>query len=211
MADKEAPQREAYHHGNLQGALIDAAIAVIEERGVEKLSVREVAKLAGVSPGAPFRHFKSKQELLRAVAEQSIDRFHRAALEELALVDPADPIAGIRAMGRGYLNWAYFNPTQFAVVSSRTLIHFYDSPKLVQANEVIRTSMGEYIRRAQAMGRADLNVSVEDMIFAARAFVYGVARMWIDGHFDEWHTSRPPLEAMHHSLDMFIATFEVRA
>jgi AcrR family transcriptional regulator len=50
-------------------ALIAATVDLIEERGVEQLSVREAAKRAGVSPGAPFRHFRSKTTLLTAVAE----------------------------------------------------------------------------------------------------------------------------------------------
>ena len=204
MAETDTLSRGGYHHGNLQEALIDATIKLIEQHGVEKLSVREVAKIAGVSPAAPFRHFSSKKALLTAVAEQSADRLNGFIGQELAQCDQEDPIAGLRAIGRGYMMWIYNNPTQFEVVSSRSLIDLQASTKLVQSNAAIHAAIGTFIRNAQAQGRANPNLPVDDMIFSSRAFVYGVARMYIDGHFDEWNTQRPPLESMFAALDLFI-------
>ena len=71
-------EQRPYHHGNLVPTLIETTIQLIEEMGVEKVTVREVAKRAGVSPGAPFRHFKSKSALLTAVAEQAVERLYEA-------------------------------------------------------------------------------------------------------------------------------------
>ena len=56
MPKDKTPSRTGYHHGNLRQVLIDAAVQLIEKDGAENVSVREVAKRAGVSPGAPFRH-----------------------------------------------------------------------------------------------------------------------------------------------------------
>ena len=210
MAENAASTRSHYHHGNLNEALVDAAITLIEKHGVEKLSVREVAKLAGVSPGAPFRHFSNKKALLTAVAEQALERLTLSVRTELALCDPANPVAGLHAIGKGYLNCAYNNPTHFQIVSSRSLIDFQSSAKLVDGNGALRTLMVDLIERAQAEGRADPDVPVENIIFSSRAFVYGVARMWIDGHFYEWGISKPPLQAMHDALDMFISSLEIK-
>lgn len=210
MAETGTLSRGGYHHGNLQEALIDATIQLIEKHGVEKLSVREVAKLAGVSPGAPFRHFSSKKALLTAVAEQSADRLNGFMGEELALCDHEDPIASLRAIGRGYMKWVFYNPTQFEVVSSRSLIDFQASTKLVQSNGIIHATIGTFIRKAQEQGRANPELPVDDMIFSSRAFVYGVARMYVDGHFVEWNTTRPPLESMFAALDLFINSLEIK-
>ena len=210
MTENIKSSRSGYHHGNLNEVLVEVAIALIEERGVDKLSVREVAKAAGVSPGAPFRHFSSKKALLTAVAEQSADRFIAAMQDELARADLTDPVAGMRAIGRGYMNWVFHNPTHFQIVSSRSSIDFKASPKLTKGNETIRLMMASFISKAQAEGRADPNIAVDDLIFSSRAFVYGVARMWVDGHFEEWGVSQPPLQAMYNALDMFIMSLEIK-
>src|SRR5215211_1474073 len=100
-------QRKRYHHGNLVEALIAATIELIEERGLEELSLREVSKRAGVSPGAPFRHFPSKTALLTAVAEQAMDRLTKAVAKALSKVRSADPAVAFEAIGHGYLEWAF--------------------------------------------------------------------------------------------------------
>ncbi|CAN7700401.1 MULTISPECIES: TetR/AcrR family transcriptional regulator [Neorhizobium] len=204
MTPKSLPARANYHHGNLIEALLEAAIVLIEDKGVESLSVREVAKRAGVSPGAPFRHFSSKTALLTAVAEQAMSRLTEAVSAELQRAGDDDPIAALRAVGQGYLNWVLANPTHFQVISSRTLIDFHGSEKLVAENEAIRLIMVQLIDDARRLGLLRDGISSEDLIFSSRAFIYGVARMWIDGHFPEWRIERPAEAAMSAALDMFI-------
>ena len=86
-----------YHHGDLRRVLIDAALRLAQEGGLEAVSVREAARRAGVSPGAPFRHFPSRDALMTAVAEEAQRRF-RAELEAaLAPVPADDPLARFRA------------------------------------------------------------------------------------------------------------------
>lgn len=193
-----------YHHGNLVEALLGATIHLIEERGVEAVSVREVAKRAGVSPAAPFRHFSSKTALLTAVAEQAMGRLTATVNAELAEADRADPIQGLRAVGRGYLDWALANPTHFNIISSRSLIDFHASAALVNENEAIRAAMLGLITQAQAGGQLAKGLKPEDVMLASRAFIYGLCRMWIDGHFREWQVERPAPEAMAAALDLFI-------
>lgn len=211
MSTSPTPARAGYHHGNLVEALLDAAIAAIEEKGVDALSVREVAKRAGVSPGAPFRHFSNKTALLTAVAEQAMTRLTAAVRAELepAPGDPSgdppdDPIEGLRAIGRGYLTWALANPTHFQVISSRSLIDFHGSPVLVEENEAIRLIMVDLLARARQQGRLRPGLADDDLMYALRAFIYGTVRMWIDQHYREWRVEKPPAEAMSAALDMFI-------
>lgn len=197
--------RAAYHHGNLTEALLATAVALIEEKGVEALSVREVAKRAGVSPAAPFRHFRSRNALITAVAEQAMGRLTDSVRTEMQATGDADPISALRGIGRAYLRWAHANPTHFQVISSRSLVDFHNSPRLVAENEAIRQAMAELVHRARQSGQLREGLDAEDLMLALRAFVYGVARMWIDGHFREWKVDRPPAEAMEGALDLFVS------
>lgn len=204
MVTDSLPEKPAYHHGNLVEALLDAAVCLIEEKGVDLLSVREVAKRAGVSPGAPFRHFPNKVALLTAVAEQAMERLRLAVEREISANNPDDALAIIHAMGRAYLQWALANPTHFQVISSRSLIDFHGSERLVRTNEALRLKAVALFNQAREQGRLRPDIDLEDAIFAARAFVYGVARMWVDDHFPEWNVTRPPAIAMQGALAVFI-------
>src|SRR5215467_14001747 len=84
-----------YHHGDLRRVLIDAALQLVGEGGAEAVSVREAARRAGVSPGAPFRHFPSRDALMTAVAEEAQRRF-RSQIEAALAAAPDDPLAQIR-------------------------------------------------------------------------------------------------------------------
>ncbi len=69
----QAASAKPYHHGDLQRALIEAADRILERDGPQALSLRAVAREAGVSPAAPYHHFKDKDELIRAVAKRGFD------------------------------------------------------------------------------------------------------------------------------------------
>src|SRR5688572_8668339 len=146
---KKAKITKPYHHGNLVEALVAVTIEIIEERGVEHVSVREAAKRAGVSPGAPFQHFRSKTALLTAVAEQAMGWLTQAVAEAQAKVDADDPLGSLEAIGRGYLQWALANPTHFEIINSRTLIDFTASESLRDQNEAIRRRMIELLTQAR--------------------------------------------------------------
>ncbi|HOB13797.1 MAG TPA: TetR/AcrR family transcriptional regulator [Novosphingobium sp.] len=203
MMDTAEP-RKTYHHGNLVEELISATITLIEEKGFDAVSVREVAKRAGVSPGAPFRHFANKAALMTAVAEQAMARLTASVLHERAVCGSDDPVEELRAVARGYLLWALANPTHFDVIASRTLIDFHGSERLTTENEAIRLAMVDMIARAQASGRISAAMPPDALMLMARAFIYGLCRMWIDGHFREWRVAKPAEQAMSEAVELFI-------
>ncbi|MER8369837.1 TetR/AcrR family transcriptional regulator [Mesorhizobium sp. M1378] len=205
----EAGDAKRYHHGNLVEALITATVEIIEERGAEHVSVREAAKRAGVSPGAPFRHFRSKTALLTAVAEQAMDRLTKAVAKAQSKIDSADPIEAFEAIGQGYLEWAITNPTHFQIISSQTLIDFEGSDSLRDQNEAIRRTMIDLLTQAQQQGRLAPDTDFDHLVLAARALVYGLARMAIDGHFREWHPSEPPALAAQRALRLFMSRMTI--
>jgi len=205
MTDSAESGPRPYHHGNLVEALIAATVEIIEERGGEHVSVREAAKRAGVSPGAPFRHFRSKTALLTAVAEQAMDRLTRAVAAAQAAVEGDGPLVAFEAIGEGYLDWAIANPTHFQVISSRTLIDFDTSSSLRGQNEAIRHRMIDLLTRARVEGRLPPDADLDHIVLASRALVYGLARMAIDGHFPEWHPSgETPAQAARAALALFM-------
>ena len=201
-----ARSRARYHHGNLRAALIDATERLIEESGVENVSVREAAKRVGVSSGAPFRHFPTRTALLTAVAEQATRRL-RDEIENALAHAPADadPLMRFRALGTAYMRWVTNNPTQFAVVSSRSLIDYDNSPSLRIDNDHMRALMDGLLEDAHdqgLLGPSDTNT----VAFAARAIAYGVARMFVDGHFAQWKIEDgDPQRSFEAVFDLFIA------
>ncbi|MDZ4318073.1 MAG: helix-turn-helix domain-containing protein, partial [Phenylobacterium sp.] len=78
MRESETPESRPYHHGDLRRALVEAACRLLEKEGAQSLSLRAVAREAGVSPAAPYHHFKDKSELLDAVAHEGWEKLDLA-------------------------------------------------------------------------------------------------------------------------------------
>src|SRR6516162_6235923 len=83
-ASREMRRAKPYHHGNLREALLKAAIRLIAEVGPAAFTLREVARRAGVSHNAPYRHFRDKDDLLAAVAAQGFWELTQAMLDAAA-------------------------------------------------------------------------------------------------------------------------------
>jgi len=99
--------------------LIDAASSWSAEGGADAVSVREAARRAGVSPGAPVRHFASRDALMAAVAEEAQRRSAPQIDAALAKAPADDPLARFRGWAFAYVRWAIRNPTHFEIISSR--------------------------------------------------------------------------------------------
>ena len=205
MPAAKPPSSTSYHHGSLRDALIDAAVQLVEEGGPDNVSVREVAKRAGVSPGAPFRHFANKTALMTAVAEQAMSRFSAEIARAVKQVTTDDPIERFAAVGIAYLRWATRNPTHFQIVSTRSLIDWASSESLRRDNAVVRSLMDEAMVEALARNMLRSDDLAETQI-AGRALVYGLARMFIDGHFAQWAVDGEDAErTMQKVLKLFIS------
>jgi AcrR family transcriptional regulator len=112
--------RQPFHHGNLRAELLERAEAVLRDRGAEMLSLRELARDAGVSHGAPRSHFVDRGALLDALAERGFDRLAEA-IESAVSTRPAEPGAGpglLRAAGVAYLDFAIQNPALLALMAA---------------------------------------------------------------------------------------------
>lgn len=197
---------QTYHHGNLRAAIIEATLALVEEQGVTAVSVREIAKRLGVSPGAPFRHFANKKTLLTAVATEAMEGFVNAIHEELKASASGTPAEALRAIGHGYLKWALGNRAQFAIISNREEIDFLEAPQLHTLSEHVMQLMNPHIKALFADGTEEELTSKR---LVCRALVYGLARMAIDGHFEEWNISlKQQQRTVDLALDQFIAMIQ---
>lgn len=175
--------------------LIAAALELAEEGGADAVSVREAARRAGVSPGAPFRHFPSRNDLMSAVAEEAQRRFRVSIAAAIAGTSADDPLARFRAFGMAYMRWAMTNPAHFEVISSGKYFSHDQSEALREDNDELIAMTEQLLMDALAQGQlrsSDLRV----IKIAGRALVYGFARMNIDGHFPRWGVANAEADQM---------------
>ena len=114
MRDSQAAEARPYHHGDLSRALVDAARRLLEAEGPSALSLRAVAREAGVSPAAPYHHFKDKGELLEAVAHEGWDLLDAALAK--AKADAPSPREAMSNLGVAYVCFARENPALYRVM-----------------------------------------------------------------------------------------------
>lgn len=103
-----------YHHGNLGPALEEAALGLLTEQSATSLSLREVARRAGVSHNAPYHHFGDRNGLLKRISERSMRRLVDAQVAARAAA--AGPEARLIAVGLAYVTFAAEHPHAFAAV-----------------------------------------------------------------------------------------------
>lgn len=113
----ESPvESKRYHHGDLRRALVEAAERILENEGPSALSLRAVAREAGVSAAAPYHHFKDKNELLAAIAQEGFE--HLAEAMRAGAEDEGDPRARLNALGVAYVCFARNNPALYTLMYS---------------------------------------------------------------------------------------------
>ena len=115
MSPSDRGWRRPYHHGNLKEVLLEAARKLIEQYGPAGFSLTEAARLAGVSPAAPYRHFRDRDALLAEVAKSGFERF--AARLDMAWNNGIPtPLSAFDNLGRAYLAFARDEPASYTVM-----------------------------------------------------------------------------------------------
>lgn len=108
-------RRRGYHHGNLREALIQAALDLISNKGPAGFTFAEAARYAGVSPAAPYRHYRDRDALMADVARRGFEQF-AAALAKAWDEGRPTPMVAFDRLGRAYLGFACTEPAYFSAM-----------------------------------------------------------------------------------------------
>ncbi len=179
---KSQSQPGTYHHGDLRNALLEATLVLIEEKGINAFTIREVAKRAGVSHAAPYRHFKDKEALLFTVAREGFDLMVSETKKRSAKY-PDDPLARFQLSGLSYIDFAISHPSHYRVMfyTGENKDRFPDD-LVASSTESFRLLL-DTIRECQEKNiikPGDPN----EFALSAWAIVHGYAKLYIDGFID---------------------------
>ncbi len=178
VAPADGRARDTYHHGDLHAALLAAAADILHERGLEGLSMRGVARRAGVSHAAPYHHFADLATLIATLVECSLlalgERMRAAAASTRD-----DPTARVRALGAAYVRFAIEDPASFRLMF-RPELRRAGGERLEAAGEASYMPLLEAIADGVARG-SFVARDVEDLGLAAWAAVHGLATLLVDG------------------------------
>ncbi|MDO8980213.1 MAG: TetR/AcrR family transcriptional regulator [Afipia sp.] len=132
--NKNRSRREGgYHHGNLKEALVQAALDLIANKGPAGFTFAEAARSAGVSPAAPYRHFRDRDELLASVAQQGFEQFEAQLAAAWDDGRPDTPTA-FQRIGKAYLAFARENPAYYSAMFESG-VPIESNPALLLAGE----------------------------------------------------------------------------
>ena len=176
-------QKSQYHHGDLASALMDAAIVRIAQEGVDKLSLRAVARDLGVSQTAPYRHFTDKNHLLSLLAQQGFERLAHTSFEASSHYQD-DTFKALMALGLAYIEFAREHPQHYRLMFGGTI------KRDCGETQVMKTSMSAFdviLQQAtRGVERGDL-IQQEPRLLARSCWakVHGIAMLLIDGFYSD--------------------------
>jgi AcrR family transcriptional regulator len=167
-----------YHHGDLRAALVDTAIEIIGERGVQGFSLAEASRRLGVAASAPYAHFADRDDLLAAIAVQAWELFS-AGLRPLAeATGPA--MERLAAMARGYVRFAAAHRPLFDVLYEAELDKTRH-PEIEAAAKALDEAFSTCVR---AIVDAD-ETAAEALATAVEATAHGLVSLLLDGDCDD--------------------------
>lgn len=177
-----------YHHGNLRLALLEAAVTQIKEVGVEKLSLRGIARTVGVSQTAPYRHFKDKNELLAEVAAQAFIDLYNATSQHIHPKNSTHQ--NIKAIGTAYLAFAIANPEKYKLMFGPSIQHRRSYANMVSAAE---KSFDVLINQVERGIEEGIFLDSCPLLLANTLWtqVHGMASLIIDGFYQNRELPMP--------------------
>lgn len=202
------PSQESYHHGDLRRTLLETAAAILAETGRWDFSLREVARRAGVSHNAPYRHFSDKEALLAAVA---VAGFEALNAETAAAADGlSDPTAVLRALGRAYVHFGIVNAALYRLMFGQGLPSVAVlPPALREAIQAARLRLRDVVlwggrTGAFAVDPDDVD-AVTAAVVAAWSLVHGLTSLTIDHVVEREVGQDTPTDWTMQVIDRFIS------
>jgi AcrR family transcriptional regulator len=170
---KRRARAASYHHGNLREAVLESAVALVDDEGVAALGVRELGRRLGVSHAAIRHHFPSADDLAAALAARwfvDLDRAMAAAAER---VPPKQAIERFRALGIGYVQYAIAHPHRYR-------LQFRGGTKgLVPEADASFLRVLEVVVACAPSASRPIDPMVTTIL--AWSAMHGLAMLWIDG------------------------------
>jgi len=163
-----------YHHGNLRACLLEAAEVVLAERGAHGLTLRDVARAAGVSHGAPYHHFASLNELLAAVAQRGFTILGDAMAAAVAVPDTRERLLRV---SQAYVDCARAHPERFRLMFGPLLASKDEYPALKDAAQ---RAFGFVLAAANAHDKKH----GASLALAGWSLAHGLSHLMIDGAFE---------------------------
>ncbi|MES2940328.1 MAG: TetR/AcrR family transcriptional regulator [Pseudomonadota bacterium] len=178
MTARKAAAKPAYHHGDLARALVQAAQQLIELGGGARLTLREAARVAGVSVAAPYRHFADREALLAAVLAEGFREL--TAMTDAARRAAPDPMAGLMAVGLAYVRFAAGHPQTYRLMFGPECDKAA-YPELMAAGQQAFGVLVDAVTACQAAGLVGLQADVGQLALAGWALSHGLASLHADG------------------------------
>jgi AcrR family transcriptional regulator len=170
--------RTSYHHGSLRDELITACVALIESEGIGAVSLRRVARAAGVSPGAPYHHFPDRSALLTAISVQGYEMLERRLREARAQAP-----TGARALGAlvvSYVDFARAHPAHLQLMFRPELSEPDKHPEAHAACDAVLQVLTEIVEDCQREGTAPPG-DPSALVGMVWALAVGLVTLWLDG------------------------------
>lgn len=139
---------KAYHHGDLKAALVACATEILRREGPEALTLRAVARAAGVSVAAPYRHFADRRQLVGAVAEEGFRRMQQAMMAAME----RGGRDGLRGVAEAYVRFAHENPAEYHVMFGPEMANTEDLPELRETGRSVLGFVAHGIGMLQQAG-----------------------------------------------------------
>jgi AcrR family transcriptional regulator len=188
MAEKK------YHHGDLKNALIEAGAEILSKEGVNGLSLRKVARKAGVSHAAPYAHFPDKQTLIAAISTEGYRMLYER-LDAAVQRYRADPHRQLVEAAWAYVSFALSDPAHFKVTFSGVVEKEKDYPAYVEMSKKSFGLVVQIVAACQAAGVLKLG-SVDATAVSVWSLVHGFASLLLEGQISHTLLDRMTIREM---------------
>ena len=192
-----------YHHGDVKNAIITAGIDIINEQGVENLSIRNAAKRIGVSHTAPYRHFKNKEDLLVAIAIKGFEILKNNIESAVSKIDISDPSALAEA-GRAYIRFAVSNSNYYRIMFGDTIRNKTKYPEFFKVYDRSFQKLIEIIKNNTDTHETD-KTDHEITAIAVWSLLHGYCSLVLDNETDENVGSDGQVDRILQKLDNFLS------